>query len=252
MGEEKITEMKGSVFVVLAVFASLAAAGCDMVAANACGDCASTLTVPEGCKCARDWMECLRASECMKEPAYFAAFNRHISYISYNCPYDCFHEETPIVMKGKTYHLDDLQKNHPQCAVPHVVEAIGVIVTAKCSSEIKKLRVTRNHLVYTNQGLKSAGKLALADTLYEDHDESKPCSLISVEEEQKAEKYFGLNCYSNDVIASGLKCSTFEKYHGLASLYFKTIGRIIGVHHASKIGDKVYQLARALNLIRHY
>ena len=50
----------------------------------------------------------------------------------------CFHEDTVISYKGDQLSLSELEK-HSECAIPHVVSAIGSIVTANCGGQPKVL-----------------------------------------------------------------------------------------------------------------
>jgi hypothetical protein len=160
----------------------------------------------------------------------------------------CFHEETTITYKGASMTLPDLEK-HTECAIPHIVSAVGSIVTANCGGETKVLRLTSGHLVYTQRGLQPAGDLTKDDVLFSDIAEQHQCQIVIVEKEKTVQKYFGLNCYESQVLASGLKSSTFEKLHSVPSFWMAIMGRVLGIKRASQYGDYIEQLASKMNLV---
>jgi hypothetical protein len=160
----------------------------------------------------------------------------------------CFHEDTTISYKGTELSLSELQK-HPECAIPHIVSAFGSIVTANCAGGTKVLRLTSGHLVYTQRGLQPAGDLTKDDVLFSDLAEQHQCQVVSVTKETSVQQYFGLNCYESQVLASGLKSSTFEKLHSVPSFWMAIMGRILGIKQASAIGDHIAEVVSKLNLI---
>merc|ERR1739848_406504 len=128
---------------------------------------------------------------------------------------------------------------------------MGVTIVADCGkSQIKTLRLTSDHLVFTQRGTVAAGNLQSGkDTLFASLDESKECSVKSVTSETKQQKYFGLNCVGgSEVLANGIKTSTFGKYHTIPALYMSTVGRLIGVERASRLGDYLASLAERVGL----
>ncbi len=160
----------------------------------------------------------------------------------------CFHEDTIISYKGENLSLPELEK-HSECAIPHIVSAIGSIVTVHCGAETKVLKLTSGHLVYTQRGLQPAGDLTKDDVLFADMDEQHKCQIVSVEKEKTMQKYFGLNCYESQVLASGLKSSTFEKLHSVPSFWMAIMGRILGIKRASEYGGYIEQLASKMSLV---
>jgi len=153
-----------------------------------------------------------------------------------------------ISYKGDQLSLSELEK-HSECAIPHVVSAIGSIVTANCGGQPKVLRLTSGHLLYTQRGLQPAGDLTKDDVLFSDLAEQHQCQIVTVEKEKTVQKYFGLNCYESQVLASGLKSSTFEKLHSVPSFWMAIMGRVLGIKQASAIGDHIADLVAKLNLI---
>ena len=73
--------------------------------------------------------------------------------------------------------------------------------------------------------------------------------MISVTKEASPQRYFGLNCLKSQVLASGIKCSTFEKLHTLPAMWMQVMGRILGIKRASALGDRVAELVQRMNLI---
>jgi hypothetical protein len=161
----------------------------------------------------------------------------------------CFHENTTITYKGDDFTLTQLENAHPECTVPHVVTHQGHIITAKCGQDTKVLRLTPGHLVYSNRGLQAAMDLTKQDTLYADLRETIPCTITHIAREEKVQNYFGLNCLTSEVLASGLKSSTFEKLHSIPSFWMAIMGRILGVKRASQVGDYVEKLVTQMNLL---
>lgn len=161
----------------------------------------------------------------------------------------CFHKDTIITYGGMSYTFAEIQA-HPSCSIPHIVQAQGVVVTARCANLTRILRVTEEHLVYTQRGLEAAGYLIPGtDTLYADLAESFTCMVVNLTQETHEHEYFGLNCISSQVLASGLKSSTFEKLHSVPALWMQVAGYILGIEQASKVGDYIAELAKNMNLI---
>lgn len=161
--------------------------------------------------------------------------------------------DTVIEYAGKEHTYDEIRA-HPECAIPHVVQAHGVVVTAKCqgaTSTEKTLRLTDGHLVYTQRGLQAAGELKPGqDTVYADIAETIKCHVISVEKDpEHLQRYFGLNCINSQVLAGGLKASTFEKLHSVPAWWMQVMGRLLGIKRASAIGDRIANLAYLMNFV---
>lgn len=155
----------------------------------------------------------------------------------------CFHKTTVITYKGADFSLSQLLADHAhECVVPHVVVTHGIAITAYCEQEEHVLRVTPGHLVYTQRGLVAAADVTHSDTLYSNMEKTRACHVLKVDRDTATAEYFGLNCYTSDVLASGIKTSTFEKLHTLPSLWFSIAGRILGIQRASSIGDRLAHL----------
>ena len=153
---------------------------------------------------------------------------------------DCFHESTSITYKGKTYSLADLQAGkEPECKIPHTPSSRGVVVTAKCKDQIRNLRVTDTHLVATSKGFQLAYSLQVGDVVFNDLEGANMCTVTSVTKEAKIERYFGLNCLTSEVLADGIKASTFGDFHTLPSWYMSYAGNLIGIDTASMMGDYI-------------
>ena len=164
----------------------------------------------------------------------------------------CFHEDTVIEYQGKRLSLKHLQDGaHRDCVVPHIVSSQGVVIEAKCGSSKKTLRLTSGHIVFTQRGLVAASELTKHDTLFSDLDQTlaSECQVVSVNQEPKPERYFGLNCLQSEVLANGLKTSTFEKLHTLPSVWMRVVGRVFGIHSASALGDRIATAAHRVGLI---
>lgn len=162
----------------------------------------------------------------------------------------CFHKDTLITYKNVNYTLDQLRV-HPECSIPHIVQAVGVVVIASCESAGRMiLRLTDGHLIYTQRGLQAASDLKPGkDVVYADLEEKIVCDVLSVTKETAQHEYFGLNCLTSQVLASGLKSSTFEKLHSVPAFWMQIIGRVLGIKRASAIGDYLAELVQKMNLI---
>lgn len=139
--------------------------------------------------------------------------------------------------------MNELQ-SHEECWIPHIVRAYGVVVRAKCEdAEEKIVGLTANHLLYTQHGLKRAGELvALEDFLFGDLLETKKCRVTSVETELLESEHFGLNCLKSQVLANGIKASTFETLHSIPSIWMRVVGHVFGIKRASQIGDAIAEI----------
>jgi len=160
----------------------------------------------------------------------------------------CFHEDTRITYEGKEYGLEEL-RSHSSCHIPHQVSSHGSIITANCDGISRTLRLTDGHLVYTQRGLVAADELESTDVLYSDMSENNVCSVVTITKEKSVQRYFGLNCHSSQVLAHGLKTSTFEKLHSVPSFWMAVMGKVLGIKTASQIGLQIQQWIETLNLV---
>jgi len=153
----------------------------------------------------------------------------------------CFHESTRITYKSKQYTLAQLLNGEePECHVPHVPSARGVVISAACNNgEEKKLRLTDTHLVATSSGHQLAHTLRSGDVLFGDFEGAQTCAVMNITKEEQTEKYFGLNCVHSEVLADGLRTSTFGDFHALPSWYMYYAGLSLGPETASRLGDAV-------------
>lgn len=154
-----------------------------------------------------------------------------------------------ISYAGKDYSFDEIRV-HPECSIPHVVQSTGVVVTARCGNETKTLKLTPGHLLYTQRGLQAAGDLKPGrDIVFGDTLEHTKCTILSVTQDDHIDAYFGLNCLTSQVLADGLKASTFEKLHSIPSFWMAVVGRILGIKHASSVGDYISELIQKMNVV---
>ena len=161
----------------------------------------------------------------------------------------CFHKDTVISYAGKDYSFDEIRA-HPECSIPHVVQSTGVVVAARCGNETKTLKLTPGHLLYTQRGLQAAGDLKPGhDIVFGDTLEHTKCTVLSVTQDNHIDSYFGLNCLNSEVLADGLKASTFEKLHSIPSFWMAVVGRIVGIKQASSVGDYISELVQKMNLV---
>lgn len=162
----------------------------------------------------------------------------------------CFHRDTVITYDKVEYSGLAEIRSLGECSIPHVVRSIGVIVKARCSSKEHSLRLTDGHLIFTQRGLQAAIDLKPGvDSIYADLEEAAKCTVVSVTKETQQQEYFGLNCHNSQVLANGLKASTFEKFHSIPAFWMKIMGRIIGIKRASSLGDYVAELAHKMKLV---
>lgn len=162
----------------------------------------------------------------------------------------CFHENTTITYGDKELSLSQLQKGEePQCEIPHVVVAQGVVIRAKCSRDVKVLKLTAGHLVYTQRGLQKAEDITVKDKVFSDIEEHEGCEVLSNEKSRERSQYFGLNCHKSHVLASGIKTSTFEKLHSVPSFWMSVVGKVLGIKRASSVGDYIATLVSKLQLL---
>jgi hypothetical protein len=156
----------------------------------------------------------------------------------------CFHKETQVLYQKQVLAMKDLEDHH-SCAIPHVIKTDGVKITTTCN---KALRVTRDHLVYTQEGLKTAGSVKVGDFLYNDMNEKQVCEVTTIEVEHHQE-YFGLNCEESVVLANGYKTSTFGVTHDLPAIWMRYASKIFGINAASNFGDMVASFIKSWGLL---
>jgi hypothetical protein len=149
----------------------------------------------------------------------------------------CFHESTIIRYKSVLYSLSQLQSLEGECRIPHIVTAAGVRIFTSCSKGV--LRLTKDHLVFTRRGLVTAASLTKSDVLFRDLKETEECYVTQIEQEEQNQQYFGLNCHESQVLAGGIKTSTFGRYHVVPALWMKLLGSAFGIEKASKWGDTI-------------
>jgi hypothetical protein len=158
----------------------------------------------------------------------------------------CFHKDTFITYKGTAaLKMADLE-HHPECRIPHKVIADGVKIDTDSGHS---LRLTNDHLVFTaSRGLVPAIELQMGEKLFTTVSDDSTSSVIRITPE-KGELYFGLNCLHSEVLANGIKTSTFGSYHVIPSWWMSGVGRIIGPKRASSIGDAIVGMLAKLNLM---
>jgi hypothetical protein len=148
----------------------------------------------------------------------------------------CFHVDTKIDYKGVEYTYEELKAGkEPECTVPHSPASKGVVITTSCD---KTVRVTDTHLMATTKGFQLAYSLKAGDVLYGDYGKDM-CTVKAVEKEKTTQQYFGLNCVHSEVLASGLRASTFGDFHTLPSWYMTYVGGLIGSDTASHLGEYI-------------
>ncbi len=142
--------------------------------------------------------------------------------------------------------MQELEK-HAECRIPHRVQARGVVIETTCGTPV--LRLTEDHLVFTSTGLRAASELTPSDIVFSDEDQSATCRVLRVSKEATDQRNFGLNCLHSEVLANGVKCSTFGKYHFIPSTWMSWTGRLIGVERASRWGDAIAVVLAKARLI---
>jgi hypothetical protein len=148
----------------------------------------------------------------------------------------CFHVESKIDYKGVEYTYEELKAGkEPECTVPHSPFSKGVVISTSCD---KTVRVTDTHLMATTKGFQLAYSLKAGDTLFGDYGKEM-CTVKSVEKEKTTQQYFGLNCVHSEVLASGLRASTFGDFHTLPSWYMTYVGGLVGSETASHLGEYI-------------
>jgi hypothetical protein len=148
----------------------------------------------------------------------------------------CFHVDTKIDYKGTEYTYEELKAGkEPECTVPHSPSSKGVAISTSCN---KTVRVTDTHLIATTKGFQLAYSLKAGDVLFGDYGNDL-CTVKSVEKEKTTQQYFGLNCVHSEVLASGLRASTFGDFHTLPSWYMTYVGGMVGTETASHFGQYI-------------
>ena len=148
----------------------------------------------------------------------------------------CFHVESTIDYKGVEYTYEELKAGkEPECTVPHTPFSKGVVISTSCD---KTVRVTDTHLMSTTKGFQLAYSLKSGDVLFGDYDKEM-CIVQAVEKETITQQYFGLNCVHSEVLASGLRASTFGDFHTLPSWYMTYVGGLVGLETASFLGEYI-------------
>ena len=148
----------------------------------------------------------------------------------------CFHVDSKIDYKGVEYTYEELKAGkEPECTVPHSPFSKGVVITTSCD---KTVRVTDTHLMATTKGFQLAYSLKAGDVLFGDYNKDM-CIVQSVEKEPITQQYFGLNCVHSEVLASGLRASTFGDFHTLPSWYMTYVGGLMGSDKASLFGKYI-------------
>lgn len=148
----------------------------------------------------------------------------------------CFHVDSKIDYKGVEYAYEELKAGkEPECTVPHSPWSKGVIISTSCG---KTVRVTDTHLMATTKGFQLAYSLKTDDVLFGNYD-GEMCTVKSVEKERVQQQYFGLNCVHSEVLASGLRASTFGDFHTLQSWYMTYVGGVLGTDTASYFGEYI-------------
>jgi hypothetical protein len=180
-------------------------------------------------------------NQCVPLSSFLLPFNYTGTFGFASCAPVCFHESTEIDYNGVKMTMDSLQSGHHKgvCTIPHTVQADGVVIQTSCSK--KPLRLTNDHIVFTSVGKKAANAVVKGDVLFKNIHETEPCTVTAVSGEHN-QRYFGLNCKDSEVLANGIKTSTFGITHDLPATYMKYATKIMSVEHASKIGEGLVQL----------
>jgi len=164
----------------------------------------------------------------------------------------CFHKDTLITYKTQQLKLKDLvERKHKECHIPHIVRSRGVVISTSCSKT--PLRLTDSHLVVTRKhGHKvmiAASEMRKGDIVFSNMQETQHCKVTQVHREEHVQEYFGLNCVESEVLANGVKTSTFGVYHRIPALWMKHMSKVLGIHTASKWGDHMATVAAKLRLL---
>ena len=150
---------------------------------------------------------------------------------------DCFHEDTLINYKGTEYTLAQLQAGaEPECHVPHQPLGRGLTIATSCG---RNVTTTETHLVVTPRGHQLAHTLRPGDELFGDFTGEQKCVVTSVTRATVKARFFGLNCVHSEVLANGLRTSTFGDFHTLPAWYMYYAGLLLGPEAASRLGDTI-------------
>ena len=143
--------------------------------------------------------------------------------------------------------MTDLMKEHnKECVIPHVREHLNGVWIETESQQV--LRLTKSHLVHTERGLIRAEHLRIEDKVYTSLDE-KETTKVTLVKEDNDQTYFGLNCHVSEVLANGIKTSTFGNVHSIPAFWMTHVSKIIGIQRASAIGDSVANILARLGFI---
>ena len=167
------------------------------------------------------------------------------------CTPACFHESTVITYKDSEFSLEDLQGGkEAECTVPHVVPMTsGFKLRANCSNrEDKELILSSGHLVYTERGLLPVKQVTTSDLVFGDLNQGDACNVIDIAPVGKMEHYFGLNCHQSQVLANGVKTSTFEYFHVIPEWWMSVLAKLIGIERASALGVYMDEWLLRMNL----
>jgi len=158
----------------------------------------------------------------------------------------CFHASTTITYNGKNYTLFQLQNGEESdCHIPHLVRAKSVHLDIVCDSTKQFIALTADHLIFTDGGLKAAGKFVKGDMVYvvggtlPSKRINQICHVDKVTFDSFDSDHFGLNCLKSTVHANGILVSTFGQYHSLPSAWMSIVGHVFGVKKASTFGDSI-------------
>jgi hypothetical protein len=66
--------------------------------------------------------------------------------------------------------------------------------------------------------------------------EKETCAVTGIVGEHN-QRYFGLNCVNSNVLANGIKTSTFGTHHAIPAAWMRTATKVVSVETASRIGD---------------
>jgi len=157
----------------------------------------------------------------------------------------CFHRDTVITYKDRQYSLADF-KNHPECHIPHVVSAPGIRIE---TSDGFVLRLTNDHLVFTTKGLARAAALGEGEILFTSISDETKITRIKHISTESDESYFGLNCLHSEVLANGIKASTFGRFHHVPAFWMKNSGFLLGIKRASDFGDSLVTLLSKVGIL---
>lgn len=159
----------------------------------------------------------------------------------------CFHEESLVSYKGRPAQpmTRFAQGAEAECVVPHTFQADGVRVDTDCAAT--PLRLSKEHLVFAAAGLVQAHTLRAGDKLWRDVAQTAQCSVLRVSADP-GQRYMGLNCYESVVVADGVLVSTFESQHTVAALWMKYMPTLLGLRGASKVGEVLTNIFRALHI----